>query len=61
MKSIYIIGGLLIFILISYLILKKDLDENRRLTKNGYIKFGLLLVIESIIIIILMTMIDIYM
>ena len=61
MKSIYITGGLLIFILISYLILKKDLDENRRLTKKGYIKFGLLLAIECIIIVVLMTMIDIYM
>lgn len=57
MKSIYITVGILIFISISYLILKQDLDENRRLTKKGYKKFGTLLLIECIIIIMLMAII----
>lgn len=54
MVSIYITGGYLVFILISYLILKRDLDESGRLTKKGYIKFGILLLLECIIVVILM-------
>ncbi|MBP1968343.1 quinol-cytochrome oxidoreductase complex cytochrome b subunit [Virgibacillus natechei] len=58
MSSLYFVGALLVFVFITYLFLKNDLDENNKLTKKGKVKFGVILLILFISIIALMTIID---
>lgn len=45
LESVIFIVGFWIFLLIAYLLLKNDVDKNKRLTKKGYKKFGVILLV----------------
>ncbi|NPC92284.1 DUF3976 domain-containing protein [Bacillus sp. WMMC1349] len=54
MKNLYIVGGLLLITVLIHLFIRKDVDENKRLTQKGKIKLGL-----SLFVIMLSTIITI--
>lgn len=48
MQSVYFIGGLLLLTLLTHLLIRKDVDENKKLTKKGQIKFGTILFVVAV-------------
>lgn len=48
MQSVYFVGGLLLLTLLTNLLIRKDVDENKKLTKKGQIKFGIILFVVAV-------------
>jgi len=58
--QIIFVVGFALYILIIYLLLKNDLDENKRLTKRGFVKFFIILAIGSPLFLLIMRVVNVY-